>query len=654
MNISKSFLEDLRSRISLSDLIGEKVSWDEKKSRVGQGDFWAPCPFHDEKTASFHVDANKGFYYCFGCHVKGDCFTFLKEYDNLSFPESVTVLAQRAGIKLPVGNKFQKESEKNKEILYEINHVASQFFVDQLNKTDANGCQRYIKERGINKLSVTEFGIGFAPKSSNKLCSFLKNKGFETTAIIESGLCMISENDKEPFDRFRNRLMFPIKDERNKIIAFGGRALDVNAKAKYLNSPETSIFSKGQIIYNYSNARTNIKKGSALLVVEGYMDVIALFQAGFPNAVAPMGTAMTLAQLRLLWRLNREPIILLDGDKAGRNATASVLSLALPFIEANQSLRFGILPVGQDPDDILKSEGIESLRTIMDGALPLIDMLWNNLTENQIYDSPERKASLDLKLNEQIKKIKNSHLRHYFSTAVKEKKQQFFYEFKSKSQDQSAYGSNREKQSQFTTNSGPLIATRHSKLSQKWNNIDIEVQFNEGVILVGAMNHPTVAYELENELSKVNFKYLDLKKIRDAILEEIPISETTSTEEFQRRINDIIKFNALQILYKIPHLELHPYLLKTAGDTNAKIAIIDAIRNHNSINQLNKEIEIAKNEITHGATEDLTSRIKNANRTLRESRKGSESPVLNTDEMMKESSERLNLMIKGKIWLKKK
>ncbi len=654
MNITKSFLENLRSRISLSDLIGEKVSWDEKKSRVGQGDFWAPCPFHDEKTASFHVDANKGFYYCFGCHVKGDCFTFLREYDNLSFPEAVTVLAQRAGIQLPVGNKFQKESEKNKEPLYEINHVASQFFVDQLNKSDANGCQRYIKERGINKLSVTEFGIGFAPKSSNKLFSFLKSKGFETTAIIESGLCMISENDKEPFDRFRNRLMFPIKDERNKIIAFGGRALDVNAKAKYLNSPETSIFSKGQIIYNYSNARTNIKKGSALLVVEGYMDVIALFQAGFPNAVAPMGTAMTLAQLRLLWRLNREPIILLDGDKAGRNATASVLSLALPFIEANQSLRFGILPAGQDPDDILKSEGVESLRTIIDGALPLIDMLWNNLTENQIYDSPERKASLDLKLNEQMKKIKNSHLRHYFLTAVKEKKQQFFYKFNSKTQDQSAYGSNRETQSQFSINSGPLIATRRSRLSQKWNNIDIEVQFNEGVILLGALNHPTVAYELENELSKVNFKYSALKKIRDAILEEIPISEITSTEEFQHRINGITKFNSLQTLYKIPHLELHPYLLKTAGDTNAKIAIIDAIRNHNSINQLNKEIEIAKNEITHGATEDLTSRIKNANRTLRESRKGSESPVLNTDEMMKESSERLNLMVKDKIWLKKK
>ena len=199
-----------------------------------------------------------------------------------------------------------------------------------------------------------------------------------------------------------------------------------------------------------------------------------------------------------------------------------------------------------------------------------------------------------------------------------------------------------------------MIATRRSRLSQKWNNIDIEVQFNEGVILLGALNHPTVAYELENELSKVNFKNSALKKIRDAILEEIPISEITSTEEFQHRINGITKFNSLQTLHKIPHLELHPYLLKTAGDTNAKIAIIDAIRNHNSINQLNKEIEIAKNEITHGATEDLTSRIKNANRTLRESRKGSESPVLNTDEMMKESSERLNLMIKDKIWLKKK
>lgn len=654
MNFSKSFLDDLRNRTSLSDLIGGKVSWDQKKSRSGQGDFWAPCPFHEEKTASFHVDGQKGFYYCFGCHAKGDCFAFLKDYENLSFLESVSFLSQKLGIPLPRNNSNTEIFDKKNFELLEIMQVASEFYIRELKTSNAIECVKYIESRDIKRGTIDHFEIGFASNGVRSIYSYLLEKGFSPKHILESGLCIEPEKGKEPFDRFRNRIMFPIKDQKGQTIAFGGRSLDPTARAKYLNSPETSLFSKGQIVYNFSNAKPQGKIKKPLIVVEGYMDVISLFQAGFNNVVAPLGTAITEAQLRLMWRLHFEPIIILDGDKAGRTASSKLMSLALPFIEPERSLRFGILPFGQDPDDYLKSEGSAALEIIIERALPIINMLWNDQTKDLVFDSPERRAALELNLRNEIGKIKNSHLRTHFQHAISKMQKSFFSNLTSNDLESRNSGQKKLSFNQRKINAKASDAAKNSLLGQASSNLDVELRLKEGAILLGAINHPIIAFQLENEISRVKFKFADLEEIRNIILEELPLAEAMTKDAFQENISRKIKSNVLEMLEKIPHLKVHASLSSVASASNAKKAIEDAITRHNSLNDFKKEIRIAESEILNSTTEELTSRIQKANVRLQKAIKGSEPLVINNDELTKASAKRLDLMIKEKIWLKKK
>lgn len=654
MNFSKPFLDDLRASTSLSELIGEKVSWDQKKTRSGQGDFWAPCPFHEEKTASFHVDSRKGFYYCFGCHAKGDCFTFLKDFENLSFLDSVTYLANRGGIPLlTTSSKIEQHKKSDLELL-EVHKVASSFYEAQLKTTSATICRQYLHSRGLTAAAIEHFEIGFSPNKVTALYDHLRSKNFSSAVIVDSGLCIEPETEKNPFDRFRNRVMFPIKDTRGQIIAFGGRSLDANARAKYLNSPETPLFSKGKIIYNYARASKNRKTKTPLLVVEGYMDVVALSQAGFSNVVAPLGTAITEQQLQLIWRLHQEPIILFDGDKAGQTAVSKLLSLALPFLEAEKSLRFGMLPIGQDPDELLKSEGAEGLHSILESALPAINILWANLTDGSVFDSPERKAALDLKLKKKISKIKNSHLRSHFAYALTEIRKNFFAKPISKIKNETGYKPWNLQKSYSKHKIKPLDSTKKSFLGQSSSKIDTELRLKEGAIILGAINHPSIAYQLEAELSRLRFKFNDLKQIRDAILAELPIKNGVSNDAFHKKIEKRLNFNAVKKLRKIPHLRVHPFLDVKASEFNASRAIHDAITRHNSLLNFKSEIKLAEDQFFNSTSESITTRIKKANKTLQKATKGSENQILNNDALTKESAKKLHSMIEEKIWLKKK
>lgn len=654
MNFSKSFLDDLRAHISLSELVGEKVSWDQKKTRSGQGDFWAPCPFHEEKTASFHVDSKKAFYYCFGCHAKGDCFKFLMDFEHLSFLESVTYLAQRGGIPLPTDNSNLGKSNKRELDLLEIHKVASTFYKSQLKTTSATACREYLNTRGLTTAAIEYFEIGFSQNSASALFNHLESKNFSHAAIVESGLCIKPETKKNPFDRFRNRVMFPIKDNRGRVIAFGGRSLDINARAKYLNSPETPLFSKGKIVYNYDTARKKGNEKAPLVVVEGYMDAIALFQAGFPNVVAPLGTAITEHQLQLIWRLHQEPIVLFDGDKAGQNAVQKLLSLALPFLEAEKSLRFGILPSGQDPDDFLKSEGADGLYSILKSALPTVNVLWQNLTAGSVFDSPERKYALDLKIKKQIAKIKNTNLRFHFADALSKIRKDFFYRSGTLTKSDNGFTPWDSRKLRSKQEIKPLDTTKNSFLGQASSKIDTELRLKEGAIVLGSINHPTVAYQLENELSRLTFKFDDLKKIRDAILAELPLKDGASIDVFHEKIKKRLKFDAIEKLKKIPHLRIHNVLDVKASQFDAKRAIIDAITRHNSHFDFKSEIKLAEAQFFNSTSELITTRIQKANKSYQKVTKGSENQILNNDELTKESSDKLHSMIKEKIWLKKK
>jgi DNA primase len=358
MSLPSGFLDELRTRVTLSSIVGKKVTWDMRKSNLAKGDFWAPCPFHQEKSASFHVDDRKGYYYCFGCHAKGDAVTFVKESDNLGFMEAVEVLAREAGMQLPARDPQAAERADRRtapcagdgrggEVLPPATEDRRRVRRARLT------CQ---PETPPDRAGLGPLGHRLVPRQrASRGRGTCKPRASPEDLMTASGVVAKSDSGRL-YDRFHARIIFPIRDGRGRIISLGGRSLDPNARAKYLNGPETDLFDKGRNLFNQSPAREAAGKGKLLIVAEGYMDVIALSEAGFTAAVAPLGTAVTEDQLRLIWRIADEPVIALDGDPAGLRAAQRVIDLALPMLEAGKALRFAILPGGMDPDDLIKAQ----------------------------------------------------------------------------------------------------------------------------------------------------------------------------------------------------------------------------------------------------------------------------------------------------------
>ncbi|WBU65149.1 DNA primase [Paracoccus aerodenitrificans] len=426
MSISPAFMEELRNRVPVSRIVGRKVTWDLRRSNQAKGDWWAPCPFHGEKTASFHVDDQKGFYYCFGCHAKGDALTFLRESDGLDFIEAVKVLAAEAGLPMPDRDPAEAKRADRRSILVEAMEAATRHFRMQLSAGSGTQARDYLTGRGLQQAGIDRFELGFAPDMRQGLFSALRDKGIPPDVMDEAGLIIVPDDGGTPYDRFRGRIMFPIRDARGRVIAFGGRAMDPNARAKYLNSPETMLFDKGQNLYNVASARSAVGKGAPLIVAEGYMDVIALSLAGFDGAVAPLGTAITEDQLRLMWRISPEPVIMLDGDAAGQRAARRLIDLALPLTGPGQALRFALLPAGQDPDDLIRSHGAGAMQKVLDAARPLVDLLWEREIEGREFDSPERRAALDSNLRKAIALIPDEATRRHYADALKERRYELF------------------------------------------------------------------------------------------------------------------------------------------------------------------------------------------------------------------------------------
>ncbi|MFV1493459.1 DNA primase [Phaeobacter sp. JH20_36] len=426
MSLPPGFLDELRTRVSLSQVVGRKVMWDQRKSNQGKGDMWAPCPFHHEKSASFHVDDRKGFYYCFGCHAKGDALKFVQETENVGFMEAVQILAQEAGMEMPARDPKAQQKQDHRAQLAEVMEQAVRFFRLQLNTRSGEAARSYLARRGLTGQALERWEIGFAPDGWQNLWDALRGKGVPEELIMGAGLAKPSNKGGKPYDTFRNRIMFPIRDARGRAIAFGGRAMDPRDNAKYLNSPETALFDKGRSLYNHGPARTASGKSGQLLVAEGYMDVIALAEGGFEAAVAPLGTAITENQLQMLWRIADEPIIALDGDTAGLRAAMRLIDLALPLLEAGKSLRFALMPEGKDPDDLIRAEGPEAVQRVLDQAMPMVRLLWQRETEGKVFDSPERKAALDKALRDKIRLIRDPSIRRHYGEDLQDLRWQLF------------------------------------------------------------------------------------------------------------------------------------------------------------------------------------------------------------------------------------
>lgn len=485
--------------------------WDTKKSNQGKGDWWAPCPFHQEKSASFHVDDRKGYYYCFGCHAKGDAISFVKDTENVGFMEAVEILAQEAGLQMPARDPKAKEKSDRRTQLIEVMEQAVKFFRLQLKTAAAAEARAYLmQKRGLSVEALDRWEIGFAPPGWQNLMDALTGRGVPAELIIAAGLAKPSDKGKRPYDVFRDRIMFPIRDARGRAIAFGGRAMDPNDNAKYLNSPETALFDKGRNLYNHGPAREATGKDHRLILAEGYMDVIALSEAGFKGAVAPLGTAVTEHQLDLLWRMAPEPIVTLDGDTAGQRAAMRVIDLAMPKLKAGQSLRFAVMPEGKDPDDLLKAEGPAAMEAILEGAMPMVKLLWQREIEGKVFDSPERRAALDKALREKLKKITDPSIKSHYGEAIKELRAEL-------------WGQGRRQE--WTPRSGgrwqprgvsvPLAATKNSALVQSEHQGDA---MREGVILAILLRNPSVISQFVSDLERMECQRPDLGQIRDAIL----------------------------------------------------------------------------------------------------------------------------------------
>ena len=414
MKFSDSFLDEIRARLAVSQVVSRRVPL----KRAGR-EWKGLSPFNKEKTPSFTVNDQKGFYHCFSSGKHGDIFAFLMDTEGLSFPEAVERLAGEAGLELPKPDPQYERTAKERLGLYDALEAASRLFEDAFRAGEGRDALFYAEQRGLARATLQEFRIGFAANAKDALKTALIKRGFTEQQLLDTGLIIKPDDGRATYDRFRNRLTIPILDAKGRVIAFGARALDPAQEPKYLNSPETKLFDKGSTIFNFARARKAAFDQSELIVVEGYMDVIALHQAGLVNTVATLGTAFTERQMELLWQLAPEPVICFDGDRAGEAAAARAIDRMLPVLREGRSFRFAFLPEGSDPDDLVRSKGAGALAACLGAARPLIEVLWLRELKAQAIDTPERRAAFEARLEDLLGQIGNTRVRDHYRREVK-------------------------------------------------------------------------------------------------------------------------------------------------------------------------------------------------------------------------------------------
>ncbi|WP_339111991.1 DNA primase [Thioclava sp. GXIMD2076] len=672
MSLPPGFLDELRNRLSISQVIGRKVMWDNRKSNQAKGDMWAPCPFHQEKSASFHVDDRKGYYYCFGCHAKGDALTFVRETENVGFMEAVEILATEAGMQMPARDPRAQEKSDRRTELAKVMEEALKFYRLMLNTQAGQGARDYLARRKLGPEAQARFEIGFAPDGWQGLWDTLRAKGIAEDLIIGAGLAKASTKGKQPYDVFRNRIIYPIRDPRGRCIGFGGRAMDPNDNAKYLNSPETELFDKGRSLYNHGPAREACGKGAQLVVCEGYMDVIALVEAGFGGAVAPLGTAVTETQLQLLWRIHDEPVIALDGDTAGIRAAHRVIDLALPLMEAGKGLRIAIMPEGQDPDDLIKAKGREAMAEVLKTARPMIELMWSRAIEGRVFDSPERKAALDKELRAAISQIKDPSIRAHYGEEIRQKRRELFGLGREPERDFSGRGAYSQSYQQDYQQGGgnfrrnypqgrnggrggwgklpalPLEQTRNSMLAVA-QDAAVAENLRAAMVLAIFVSHPRLVAEFEAQLENAPFANPDHDRLRNLMLRNLGLEPEELTRLLQNQMGDY-----LENMMSLPHLRSAPPVVKVTDTALARMCLAEELAKLDAERAVRAEVEDAMEDLEGVADEGLTWRLSQA---TRQKQKASRSKLDDTSDMGEDRaalSAYLQSVIDQEIWRKKK
>ena len=530
MRFEPRLLDEIRQRLTLSDIVARKVTWDRRKTQPGRGDYWACCPFHQENTPSFHVDDRRNRYKCFGCGASGDHFTFLCETEGLSFPESVERLAEQAGVALPAPDPQTAKREKKRAGLADVCEMAAQFFQSELRGNRGTEARNYIHKRGLTPETVNEFRFGFAPNSRDALKSFLTAREVPETVMVEAGLLIQPDGGRPSYDRFRGRLMIPIQDDRGRVVAFGGRTLLQDGQPKYLNSPETPLFHKGTMLFNAHRAREPAYKAGEAVVVEGYMDAIALAQAGVHHVVASLGTAFTEDQILRLWKFAPEPVICFDGDVAGTSAAHRAIDRILPVLKSGYSFQFSFLPDGMDPDDLIKQRGIDGFGAEIARAQALFDVVWDREISVARLDTPERKAALEKRFDDLIAGIKDERVRRRYQLDLKFKLSNLFFE---------------QTRAARRGGKGGRASDANSGLPNARESVAASDDFGTERLVIGlCMRYPLLLDRNFERFSRTPFVNPMHQKLRDVLckiaddLEGTPISELTS--HFDASLRDIM------------------------------------------------------------------------------------------------------------------
>lgn len=661
MSLPPGFLDELRTRTSLSQVVGRKVSWDLRKSNPGKGDMWAPCPFHQEKTASFHVDDRKGYYYCFGCHAKGDALSFVRETENMGFVEAVELLAREAGMTMPARDPAAAERADRRGELAEVMEAAVRHYRLQLAAGAGAAARDYLKGRRLSAEAQERFEIGFAPDVRQGLFTALTGKGIAAEKLVAAGLCAEPDEAKgAPYDRFRDRIIFPIRDARGRCIGLGGRAMSASARAKYLNSPETLLFDKGRSLYNHGPAREASGKGQVLVVAEGYMDVIALSEAGFAAAVAPLGTAITEDQLRMIWRIHPEPVVALDGDRAGLAAALRLVDLALPMLEAGLGLRFALMPEGKDPDDLIRAGGARAMGKLLEASVPMVTLLWRRETEGRDFDSPERKATLDKSLRAAIGRIADASIRDHYRAEIKRLRWELFGPARApgpaggpaaRSGRTAPFGAGRGRGRAAwpAPPAVPLAETKASLLGAAGPGT--EEYLREAMILAICARHPALIGEFESQIETLRLTDPGHAAIRAALLAATHAGDAPG-ETRETALNEADA--ALEKLMALAHVAIAPPVRRGAGAELARLCLAEELAKLEARRGAEAEIEEAMEDLEGLADEGLTWRLSQAAAARHRAERTELAEAEDLGENRAALSQGLQALIDNEVWVKKK
>ena len=527
MRFSPQFLDELRARLPVSEVVGRRV----KLKKAGR-EWRGLSPFNKEKTPSFFVNDQKMAWFDFSSGKNGSIFDFVMMTEGLSFPEAVERLAQQAGMPLPKVSSEDEVREQRRRTLYDVVELAAKFFEATLSSRLGARARGYLADRGLDPATQLKFRLGFAPNERFALKEQLGKDGVSVEDMVAAGLLISGDDIPVPYDRFRDRVIFPISDLRGRVVAFGGRTLEKDAQPKYLNSPETPLFHKGATLYNIAAARAAAHKGAPLITVEGYVDVIAMASVGFEATVAPLGTALTAEQLALMWKMADEPVLCFDGDDAGRRAAYRAVDIALPQLKPGKSLKFATLPEGNDPDDLVRSGGRGAIAELIEDARPLADVLWMRETETGPFDTPERRAALEARLSEVTMSIGDDTVRKYY-------RQDFGARLRSLLEPAGAPQRALERQPwrgpfergkfergrfarrppSLASGTPYVVASPQLAASPLHRGHRAAIPRREALILQAALNHPWLLHDHLEDMSGVEFRHPDAERLKLALVD---------------------------------------------------------------------------------------------------------------------------------------